>query len=1015
MMMSMDFAKLSALPRWLFVWCCAVACALAPLGAAQRTTEHSSLLYTIDSWENDDGLPQNSVISMVQTRDGYLWLGTINGLVRFDGRVFTVFNEDNTPGLGNSPIVSLFEDRRGDLWIGSEASGALRAHNGRIHPTGIGGGGSEARMLSICEDAQGSVWMTFKNGHLWRRASDGSTNLFLPPPERVGGYKWAATDRDGRPWFATDPSTFTVGTNSDLGRGRLVADAPRASSSVQMLLPSREGGYWRFGNDRIERWGTNDAGPVFTPYAWRAPVTSAAEDRDGNLLVGTLGEGVFHLDRSGKATAVESNRVLYVLSLIVDRENTVWVGTDGNGLLRLKPRLFQVVEPSHGLTVRSVAEDAAGGVWMGFNAFDFSAPSVGYLKDGIFRSYGRENGVFSPSVLSVLADRGGRVWAGSGGGLFRLQGPRFATVQGAESLQAPVPAIYPARDGSVLFGTGVGLIRWRDDLMELFSTRDGLTSDDISAVVEDAQGALWIGTRASGLNRLHNGKVTVFRKADGLPSDEISYLYADAEDALWVGTRGGGLACHRQGRWHRFTTRDGLVSNHIGCVIEDGTGHLWIGSNAGLMRVPRRALIARGDGGSVLLNVRSFGRPDGLPTRECTLGSQPGAARGKDGRLWFPTVKGLVVVDPARILPNTNPPPVAIESITVDGEEQGLHAIRSQPVSTLTLSPKHEHLEITFTSLNLSSPERARFRYRLVGHESEWIEAGANRVVHYSKLPAGSYRFQIVAANEDGLWSTRPAELALIVEPPFWRTWWFLGIVFASVLGVVAGVVHYISTQKLQRQLANLRQQEALERERSRIARDIHDQLGANLTQVSLLGELIEGDREEPEEVAAHAKQIQATALETSRALDQIVWTVNPSNDTLDGLVNYICKYAQEYLALAGLKYRLDVPADLPGTPITPEIRHNLFLAAKEAINNVVKHAQANSAWLRLKIENGRFTIEIEDDGKGPAGMNEKRAQSRNGLPNMGRRLEDVGGKFEIGPAPKRGTLVRLIAPLGRN
>jgi signal transduction histidine kinase len=457
------------------------------------------------------------------------------------------------------------------------------------------------------------------------------------------------------------------------------------------------------------------------------------------------------------------------------------------------------------------------------------------------------------------------------------------------------------------------------------------------------------------------------------------------------------------------------VSNNIGCVIEDGAGFLWIGSNAGLMRVAKKSLAELAVGGRALLNVRSFGRPDGLPTRECTLGSQPGAARGRDGRLWFPTTKGLVSVDPSKILKNTNPPPVSIESVLVDGDEQGLGAIRARLPATLTLTPRREHLEIAFTSLNLSSPERARFRYRLEGHEKEWVEAGDSRVVHYSKLPPGEYRFQVIASNEDGVWNERGMSLAIIVEPPFWRTWWFLGVVFASVIGMVAGVVHYVSTQKLQRQLADLRQQEALEKERSRIARDIHDQLGANLTQVSLLGELIEGDKEQPAEVSAHAKQIQATALETSRALDQIVWTVNPENDTLDGLVNYVCKYAQEYLAVAGLRYRLEVPADLPNTPITPEIRHNIFLAAKEAITNVVRHAQASSAWVRLKLEPDRFTIEIQDDGKGPAGMSEKRAQSRNGLRNMGRRLEDVGGKFEIGPAPERGTLVRLVAPLGKH
>ena len=253
-----------------------------------------------------------------------------------------------------------------------------------------------------------------------------------------------------------------------------------------------------------------------------------------------------------------------------------------------------------------------------------------------------------------------------------------------------------------------------------------------------------------------------------------------------------------------------------------------------------------------------------------------------------------------------------------------------------------------------------------------------------------------------------------MVEPHFWQTLWFLGVASAAVLGLVAGAVYYVSTQKLQRQLAGLRQQEALEQERSRIARDIHDQLGANLTQVSLLGELVDSDKDHPEEVAAHAKQISQTALETSRALDEIVWTVNPRNDTLDGLVNYICKYAQDYLAVAGLRYRLDVPAQLPNAPISPEVRHNVFLASKEAITNVVRHADASSAWLRLKLEPDRFTLEIQDDGRGPAGTKEERAQARNGLRNMGKRMEDVGGSFEIGPAPERGTLVRLTAPLAK-
>jgi signal transduction histidine kinase len=252
--------------------------------------------------------------------------------------------------------------------------------------------------------------------------------------------------------------------------------------------------------------------------------------------------------------------------------------------------------------------------------------------------------------------------------------------------------------------------------------------------------------------------------------------------------------------------------------------------------------------------------------------------------------------------------------------------------------------------------------------------------------------------------------LGLIILPPFWRTWWFLSASALLLLSMIIGSVHYVSTQKLQRQLALLRQQEALEIERSRIARDLHDQLGANLTQVALLGEMAEADKNLPEEIEAHARQISQTARETTRALDEIVWTVNPSNDTLDGLINYVCKYAQEYLAIAGLRYRLEVPPQLPPLPISPELRHNVFLAAKEAVNNVVKHSQASSAWIRLQLHSDRFVLEIEDDGRGlPESAT---AKGRNGLRNMRKRMADVGGHFEVSPRDGGGTSVRLIAPL---
>jgi signal transduction histidine kinase len=486
----------------------------------------------------------------------------------------------------------------------------------------------------------------------------------------------------------------------------------------------------------------------------------------------------------------------------------------------------------------------------------------------------------------------------------------------------------------------------------------------------------------------------------------------DPDGVLWVATDGGGLARLRDGRWTRYTTREGLVSNSLGYLLDDDAGYLWIGSNAGLMRVARQALNDFAEGRITSVPCRAYGKPDGLPTRECTSGSQPGAVRARDGTLWFPTIKGLTSVDPTQLHPNTNPPPVLIESVLVDDQPFSRLALGVKGPESVTIPAGRERLEIHYTSLNLGAPDRARFRYRLEDYESAWVEAGNTRVVRYPKLPPDDYRFRVIACNEDGVWNETGSSLAITVLPPFWQTGWFLTASALALLGTIVGSVHYVSTQRLKRQVERMKQREALEKERGRIARDLHDQLGASLTQIALLGELAESDKDAAAEVEAHAQQISKTARETTRVLDEIVWAVNPSNDTLEGLINYVCKYAQDYLTVAGLRCRLEVPAQLPATALPPEVRHNVFLAAKEALTNVVRHAQATEARLRLRLEPTAFTLEIEDNGRGVAGLNDPRAQTRNGLRNMRRRMEDLGGSFSIGPSPGRGAVVRLTVPL---
>jgi signal transduction histidine kinase/streptogramin lyase len=741
-------------------------------------------------------------------------------------------------------------------------------------------------------------------------------------------------------------------------------------------------------------------------YPWPADtiVASACEDEDGNLVVGTLAEGLFLFDDKGNVTRITSKEGLSypnsVLSLHADKEGSLWVGLDGGGLNRVKRQIFQTLNESIGLTVQSVVEDDRGGLWFSSNH------EIDQLKNEILYRFPMNRYYVRP----LLVDKTGKIWAGTYVGLFRYENNLFQRAR-TETISWEVSALHEDRAGQLWIGTQIGLVRWNESAWKIFTTSDKLSSNLIRAIADDAAGNLWIGTERGGLNLFRDGKFTAFQQTNGFPSDNISSLYADNDGVLWVGTFGSGLVRFRDGKWTHYTTREGLISNGIDYIIEDDQGCLWIGSNTGLMRVRKKALNDFAVGKINFIPCRSFGKPDGLPASECTLGSQPAACRTRDGKLWFPTIAGLASVDPAQFHLNTNPPPVLIESVLVEGQEQSASSLNVKLPETITIPAGKEHVEIQYSSLNLSAPNSARFKYRLEGHEENWIEVGNRRVVSYTKLPPGNYRFVVTACNEDGVWNEAGTSIALIVQPPFWRTWWFLTLATLCLLGIIVAIVHFISTQKLQRELGALRQQEALEKERARIARDIHDQVGASLTQVSLLGEMVESDKDLPQEVEAHAKQISQTARETSRALDEIVWTVNPSNDTLDGLINYICKNAQDYLSIAGLRYRLEIPAELPRRAISPEARHNVFLAAKEAVTNIVRHAQATEAWIRLSIAPNRFTLTIEDNGRGFAPG--KAAELRHGLSNMRKRMEDIGGSFSIAPRMEGGTIVSFTIPIG--
>jgi ligand-binding sensor domain-containing protein/signal transduction histidine kinase len=946
--------------RFAWLWLGVFSAAVPAGGGA---ADSSGPPFIVDSWNHQQGLPQSSVISVIQTRDGYLWLGTLNGLVRFDGSRFAIFNENNTPGLGSDRIVYLFEDSRTNLWVGTDTAGFAMITGGTIKNFGTKNG--TGKIIYSVENSSG-VWFHTADG-LYRH-HDGTMDFY--------------------------PG---------------VVSQELSLLEARAVIPSQSGGFWQLINGTVEKIENNRPAKNFGAYPWQDfAITATCEDPAGNLIVGTLGAGVFWYEPSGKSWQISTNQGLsspFVLSLCLDRGGNLWVGTDGGGLDRIKRKFFNPPAEPRPLAAQSISEDDRGGLWTAFNAHGVSYSLTNAAQDfGVSRNR---------SAWTVLVDHRQQVWVGTlDEGLFEFQTNHFVPAPGAEILGQQIFALFEDHNQQLWAGTQNGLARWNGQDWKLFTTRDGLSENVVRAIAEDADGNLWVGTENHGLNFFKDGKFISYQATEnGLPGNDISCLYADKDGVLWVGTAGHGLARFQNGKWTRYSTAKGLASDSISYLIEDDAGYLWLGSNMGLMRIQKKSLNDFAAGTTNSFSCRTFAETDGLPTRECTAGSQPAALLARDGRLWFPTTKGLVSVNPAELRLNSQPPLVLIESVKVDGREQKTNALNSAWAQAIVVPPGYEQLEIDYTALNFSAPELVRFKCWLEGLEAEPKDVGGERVVRYPKLPPKNYHFHVFAANEDGVWNETGSTLEITVQPYFWQTNWFRAAAIIFLLGMVAAIVRYLTAQKLKRE-AQLRDQQ--ERERARIARDLHDQLGANLTQVALLGEMAEADKHLPAEIELHAQQISHTARETTRSLDEIVWAVNPANDTLEGLASYACKYAQEYLALAGIRYRADVPSQLPATDIPPEVRHNVFLAFKESVHNVVKHAHASEAWIRLRLAPEKFILEIEDNGRGLGGVDAKAAQQRNGLRNMKKRMEDIHGEFLISPGANGGAIVRLTAPLSK-
>ena len=658
----------------------------------------------------------------------------------------------------------------------------------------------------------------------------------------------------------------------------------------------------------------------------------------------------------------------------------------------------------------SVCSAQDGGLWIGTEG-----AGLYHFLEGSWESFGTANGISNSFTWSVLENTNRQLWVGTwGGGLLERKDDKFGAPTELKNITAPITALFQDSQGILWAGTGDGLLSVSAGVATWYRSQDGYRIANIRAISEDTEGAIWFGMLGDGLGCIKNGAVQLFHKRDGFVNGFIQSLHADADRSLWIGTFGGGLTRLNHGNFATIGTEQGLPNNVILAIVDDGLGHFWMSSYNGIFRVSKNELNRCADGKASKVHCLLYGKSEGLPTLECSGGFQPVVGRTSDGRLWFPTRKGLVGVAPNAVHFNALPPAVILEEVLVSQHPASIPTNGSP----LIILPGQGRLEFRYTGICFKAPKEVQFKYRLDGVDAAWVDAGSGRMADYSYLSPGEYKFHVIACNNNGVWNETGVSLALQVLPQFWQTWWFHLLSSVSLILVTGCLIRLIIRRQLRLRTERLERQHALERERARIGRDIHDDLGASLTNITLLSQAGRKEPNQPEKAAAYMDQIYQTARELTRAMDEIVWAVNYKHDTLDSLATYFVKFAQDVTCPTSIRCRLDVPTQLPPLALSAELRHNLFLAFKEALNNVVKHSNATQVNISLALKSNKrsLTLVVEDNGRGFE-IGQKTADSQrivtgNGLPNMFRRIEKFNGQCEISSTPGVGTKVAFTVKI---
>ncbi len=959
--------------------------------------------FLITKWTTEEGLPQNTVTSIVQTNDGYIWLGTFGGLARFDGVKFTVFDSTNAPGLTSNRLLALYEDRFKRLWIGAETGEVYILDRGKFTEFSSVPDFKRRTVWQFIEDDGGKLYIASDSGV--ERVEFGDDGSVIPDSikliSRIRSFK-LAKGPDNTIWTSSG-SAYVVKDDQ-----LVKAESLGLSLPVDILkIDFSSGG--RMLVETISSLGWFDDGKFteIRPQDERSALGYCTPAFKGDDLWCQQGHSLFEF-KNGTAAVHDLENFVAAGSRVVffDKEDNIWLATESDGLVRLTRRKIALAGDLTDLEIGGrfvVAEDSLGTVWLG-------GQDLLRVKDGLVdRIEIPKRGAGADIITALAFDANNVMWAGGTAGVYTLKDrilvPAFKI--GADSIHS----LFFDDQAALWIGSSAGLWRLKDEKFTHFTTDNGLASNSVHFIKQTKDGTMWIGTMG-GLSRFKDGTFENLTSANGLSGNFVREIVEDDDGTLWIGTYGGGINRLRDGKIDVVTTANGLHDNFVSRILADGQGKFWILGNLGISGVSRDELKAVADRRRSTLISSVYGVADGMISGEASGGHQPAGVKTKDGRLWFPMIKDVVIIDPSKTV--LTPPRVVIEGVSTrseDGRPQQFTLAISES-NSISIPTGQRDLEIQVTGLSFTKPEKIRFFYKLDGLDDDWTDAGTRRTAFYPYLPAGNYTFQVRAVNANGIMSENTAILTIDVAKYFWQTWWFN--LAAAIFLVVVAVVLY-RYKMLQIEAEQLREVEfskqlllAHELERSRIATELHDGLGQDLLIIKNWAQQGMESGSGPDEVQNRLKQISESAAEALEDTRTIVRNLSPQNLKRFGLTEAVRNLIDQTEMATGVAFEQKVDKIDGIFPEEAEI--SIYRIVQEGLSNIIKHSESPRGRIIVTRQERSLRMIIQDFGKGFS----RKQQTDNsltgfGLEGIAQRVRLLGGECTIESVVFEGTRIVII------